>query len=154
MALRIASSKRLGDVHMNILKAALEQSDRQDDKYDIGFDALTVPDPEIALQMQIDGLCERWQALDSKYLLVGNMNKSQHLNILSAEDEKKVRGCFTHLAVPIGNWYPDLRHPERCSIDDPSATHPRIPEEFRVCVIITFRISPCIFNLTQCINPL
>ena len=137
MSLRIASGHQFGETYVNLLNAAaaatsVQLSDDHREEYDIGVDELIVPDPETALRMKIDVLCERWQALDRKYLRTGNMNKGQNLNIILAEDEDKVQGCFNHLAVPLGTWFPDLRYPERCGVDDPSATHPRIPDECRV----------------------
>jgi hypothetical protein len=135
MALRIASGQQLGDTYVSLLKAAAttaQRSDNHNEEYDIGVDELIMLDPETTLRMQVDALCERWQTLDRKYLKTANMNKGQHLNVVAAEDEDKVPGCFNHLAVPLGKWLSDLAHPERCIVDDPTYSHPRIPEEYRV----------------------
>ena len=137
-------AKQFGETYNKLLQgAATTTSAASEEGYELNIDDLIVRDPETTLRLQIETLSEQWRELDEKYL-IGTRRIEVERKARAEENAKlghvvpKIRGRLPSvqtnlLAIPMGEWLKDLRHPEDCNIEDATvANHPRIPENHRV----------------------
>ena len=136
-------AKQFGETYSKVLQAAATNASiASEEGYELNIDDLIIRDPETTLRLQIETLSDQWRELDEKYLEASRRNEVEK-KARAEENAKlghaipKLRGRLpsvqtNQLAIPMGEWLKDLRHPEECNVEDETiANHPRIPENHR-----------------------
>ena len=136
-------AKQFGETYSKVLQAAVTNASiASEEEYELNIDDLIIRDPETTLRLQIETLSDQWRELDEKYLEASRRNEVEK-KARAEENAKlghaipKLRGRLpsvqtNQLAIPMGEWLKDLRHPEECNVEDETiANHPRIPENHR-----------------------